>query len=882
MNVTAEMSEPPEFLRFWGKARPKDGASSRFHPVAYHCLDVAAVASVLLQDAWHAPPEVAGQCRILTALMALHDIGKFSRPFQAKVEEFWPPSLGTYERRAGPPHDTAGFVLLRNPLADILSPLFPDWLPSDLDHLLRSITGHHGRPPEELTRGVGAEVMCAECVSAARIFAKEALGVIGACPFVSLSYRQLLAISWWLAGFAVLADWIGSNQAWFPYTAPDHDVREYWDLARARAERAVDAAGVLPAAVRSGLGFTDLAPDAVSPSPAQLLAGSLDLGFSGPVLALIEDQTGSGKTEAALLLAYRLMATGRARGLFVALPTMATANAMYNRLKASYRRLFHPETTPSLALAHSRRSLHPEFRKSILPGAGPFVSANDPADEPAEAQCAAWIADDRRLTFLADIGVGTIDQALLGVLAARHAALRLHGLASRVLIVDEAHAYDPYMQEEMLRLLQFQAALGGSAIVLSATLPLATRAKVVASFGRGTDSASVPSPSSMQYPLLTFARANELSERPCDPRPQLRRTVAVRRLATPDESVQAIADAAARNLAVAWVRNSVDDAIEGAAALRAGGTPATLFHARFAMADRLGHEADVLCRFGRHASAEQRCGVVVATQVIEQSLDLDFDLMVSDLAPIDLLVQRAGRLWRHERGPRLIDAPHLLLVGPEPVAEPETNWLAPPWHRTAAVYPRHDVLWRSARAILTRRGFTAPDDVRDLIEQVYASDEVPEALRAKSGRAEGKEHAARGVAHMNLLKWQEGYSRNAGPWEADVRTPTRLNDESIVLRLAHWDGGRVVPYAEADEPARAWALSEVSVRRTRAKGVPEPEGALKVALERALQTLSPWDRDVPVLMLSNTGEAWRGEVVRSDGKLGSVRYSRELGLEFLQ
>ena len=175
------------------------------------------------------------------------------------------------------------------------------------------------------------------------------------------------------------------------------------------------------------------------------------------------------------MLAHRLMAAGKADGLFFALPTQATANAMYERLEKAYGALFESEAKPSLILAHGARDLSAKFTASILDGFSAFGEiygdTADDSDMTASAHCGAWIADDRRLAFLADVGAGTIDQVLLAVLPSRHQSLRLAGLMRRVLILDEIHAYDAYMQKEIETLLTFHRALRGSAILLSATLP---------------------------------------------------------------------------------------------------------------------------------------------------------------------------------------------------------------------------------------------------------------------------------------------------------------------------------------------------------------------------------------------------------------------------
>ncbi len=175
------------------------------------------------------------------------------------------------------------------------------------------------------------------------------------------------------------------------------------------------------------------------------------------MMAVIKDATGAGKTEAALILTQRMIARGKADGLFFALPIMATANAMYGRVAQVVPKLF--ATPPSVALAHSRSTLNEAFEAAIA----------QPVSRSDSLTCSQWLADDRRLSLLAQVGVGTLDQALMGMLPIRFNSLRLWGLTRKVLIVDEAHSYDPYTEGELARLLRFHAMLGGSAIVMTAT-----------------------------------------------------------------------------------------------------------------------------------------------------------------------------------------------------------------------------------------------------------------------------------------------------------------------------------------------------------------------------------------------------------------------------
>ena len=496
----------------------------------------------------------------------------------------------------------------------------------------------------------------------------------------------------------------------------------------------VREAGLIPAAIATDTGMAALFPDR-DPRPLQRWAESVALP-EDPCLFVIEDVTGSGKTEAALVLAHRLMRAGRPDGLFVALPTMATANAMYGRLVDAYSRLFVSASHPSLVLAHGRRALNDAFTDSILNGAaadaGPLTA--DDADQPVAAQCAAWVADNRRKTFLAQIGVGTIDQALLAVLPSRHSPLRLLGMAQRVLIVDEAHAYDAYVGAELQRLLEFHAALGGSAIVLSATLTAHQRADLCDAFrtGLGCDGDDEQHDATTAYPAATVVSAGGSEMQAVNLAEGLRRSVAVERVASLDAAADAVIAAAFTGGAVAWIRNTVDDAVEAMELLRAHGLNPLLFHARFAMGDRLVVEQEVLRLFGPTSTPAERTGrVLVATQVVEQSLDVDFDLLVSDIAPADLIVQRAGRLWRHPwRDVRPVPGPRLLLLSPEPVANPPANWLGDA--RTRFVYDNPAVLWRSACALLSAGCIVTPDNIRALVEAAYDEANTPPSTPSRS------------------------------------------------------------------------------------------------------------------------------------------------------
>jgi CRISPR-associated endonuclease/helicase Cas3 len=342
-------------------------------------------------------------------------------------------------------------------------------------------------------------------------------------------------------------------------------------------------------------------------------------------------------------------------------------------------------------------------------------------------------------------------------------------------------------------------------------------------------------------------------------------------------AVDAITAAADTGAAVAWIRNTVDDAIEATDLLRARGCDPVLFHARFAMGDRLDVEQEVLRLFGPKSTPAERNGrVLVATQVVEQSLDLDFDLLISDLAPADLIIQRAGRLWRHPwRNVRPVPGPRLLLLSPEPVADPPVDWLGDA--RTRFVYNNPAVLWRSARALLTDGRIVTPDNIRALVEAAYDETDTPPHLEPATVRAEGKEGAARGIAGQNVLSFDRPYDRSAGLWEPDDHTPTRLSEPQVTVRLASYTNGRLTPWCGDTNPFRAWCLSEVSVRASRVCGVvADPEIAPGIAVLRA--QWSRWDRDTLVLVLRPLdATTWQGRIADQRGAQHGVTYSRTTG-----
>lgn len=838
----------PDYYRYWGKAG-KDGS---YHLLPYHCLDVAAVGWHLLDPEKSLCQELA--CRLevtvrwlrgfFTFCLSLHDLGKFSRAFQGLQPDLSPGLVKANPRMqysVSVRHDTLGFQLLgRNPSRQFINIFEDSSSLNTIEPWLEIVTGHHGVPPKK-SGGRVADSFEPVDEEAASQFAKEAMQLFlpefDRTPLLDNGLKKRLkTASWQLAGITVLADWQGSNRGHFDYVKKPMELSKYWkEFALPSAAKAIQAMPVKPK-TRHFLGISDLFPFIQHPTPLQQYALNEPLSEK-PQLFILEDVTGAGKTEAALILTHRLLDAGLADGLYVALPTMATANAMYKRLGEVYRRFYEISELPSLILAHGARELSDEFRESVMLSDHQLADLNytggDETQEQeltATAYCNAWLADSRKKALLADVGVGTLDQALLAVLPARHQSLRIVGLSRKVLLVDEVHAYDCYMQKLLDALLEAHARQGGSVILLSATLPGTMRENLVTAFHRGLGNAPFEILKNA-YPLVTHSPKMGDCEKHIDTREEVKRTVIVKRLDTAEAAIEGIRQAKEKGQSVCWIRNTVKAARESHSDLAEyewmDRNHLHLFHSRFAMVDRQGIEAKCEKMFGDKSMHPDRKGqVLIATQVVEQSLDLDFDVLITDLAPVDLVLQRAGRLQRHVRdelGNRLRGlndkdrrgTPILYLYAPEPTENPEADWLKSQQKGTQSVYPHVGQLWLTAKLLLKDKDgeFTMPEDARSLIEGVYSGDiedAVPVNLRQDSYMVIGQEQSRKSMADFNALKLSKGYTRLSGDWDEEIRYPTRLTEEeSVSVVLARLQHGKLQPYAAGSH--YPWAMSVVKI-----------------------------------------------------------------------
>jgi CRISPR-associated endonuclease/helicase Cas3 len=727
-----QSAAPDQVFRYWGKADPNYPGEPKWHPLAYHSLDVAAVAATWLDTcpplqrnfsaAFACDTSQAPQLRAwVLFFVALHDLGKFDlrfqlkaldavaaawRPFEKKDHEIDLNAIKTFD------HGHAGIAWAKQEYqawvkpSNVESTVWEHWQP-----WLAAVTGHHGDfyPPRMDGLALDTDEALIEHDRHARhtfinvlenLFLQPAgLSLQNLPPPCSTHARTLLA------GFCAVCDWIGSNAEVFDYRAPDTALPDYYNarLAQIRSIALLARFGLL-ASASTYSGVSALLNGDESSRGIQTEIDTLP-ATSG--LTLIEAPTGSGKTEAALAYAWRLLDAGVADSIVFALPTQATANAMLLRAEAFAARVFG---NANVVLAHGKRQFNEAFQK--LAESGKRTTAQGKVE--AAVQCAAWLANSRKRVFLGQVGVCTVDQVLLSVLPVRHKFVRGFGLAKSILIVDEVHAYDAYMHGLLGEVLRQQKATGGSAILLSATLPANLRTKLLQTWdASGQDEAP--------YPALWHATQGAVIPRTVsdDQQPQ-RREVEIECLkladAFPDtDLIERIIKAAEAGAQVAIVMNLVDDAQRLARQLRNQTAVAVdLFHARFRFIDRQKKERACLAHFGRNAPRSQG-RILVATQVVEQSLDLDFDWMLTQICPVDLLFQRLGRLHRHarEQRPAGFESPRCTVLSVD----------GDDYGLHKLIYGNTRVLWRTEQLLNAVERIVFPEAYRDWIERVYQRDD---------------------------------------------------------------------------------------------------------------------------------------------------------------
>lgn len=856
-------------FNYWGKADPDYPGEQKWHPLPYHCLDVAAVAATW----WDASPTI--QRTFLTAFgctpiqqnqlrawilffTVLHDLGKFDVRFQLKalnaLAAAWRP-LGKEDHGlsmkdiAGFDHGWAGMAWANLEYRlwlghdDVDREIWEQWKP-----WLAAVTGHHGDfyEPTRICVPNADDLIIAHDRVARHAFVStmadifltpEGLGFQDSPPFTSPSAQALLA------GFCAVCDWIGSNIEVFAYQTPDTALADYFaaSVKKVQIKDVLHRFGLLAKAVDyKGVGAL-LKPEEF-PRGVQVQVDSLP---TTPGLTLIEAPTGSGKTEAALAYAWRLLEQSVADSIVFALPTQATANAMLARAEAFAKLVFGDA---NVVLAHGKSKLNSEFERLVIAG----QRKTSQGKEEASVQCAAWLASSRKRVFLGQVGVCTVDQVLLSVLPVRHKFVRGFGLNKSVLIVDEVHAYDAYMYGLLGEVLRRQKAIGGSAILLSATLPAGVRAKLLEAWeSSGMDDAS--------YPALWHATqcAAACTTVPDEHRPEQRK-VTIECLKLPDafpdgDVIGRIIAAAESGARVAVVMNLVDDAQRLARLLRDEATIAVdVFHARYRFMDRQAKEKATIDYYGRNA-ARDKGRILVATQVVEQSLDLDFDWMLTQICPVDLLFQRLGRLHRHQREhrPAGFELPRCTVLS----VEDEDYGL----HKL--IYGNTRVLWRTERLLAGVDKIVFPEAYRNWIEQVYQREDWAEEPSA---------------VYSDYLAWKgEQGRREAEAKRLTTLTVSNFRDEDSATTALTRDGEMnltVLPI-QADERLLNGQMLNALNERDLAETLNLHAVPVPASWEKRLTACRRNDDGFMLLEMTADGKD------RWTGMEGKLCYSEDFGLE---
>lgn len=739
---------------FWGKLRRDQHEQVvAWHPLRDHCADVAACCWALLDNSLLqrrlarlaalgelTPPQRARLC----VLAALHDIGKFNIGFQNKA-------LPTPRFKAGHVAEVAllfggrGYRAESQLLDAIDGEALASWAQGDgAGRLLLASIAHHGRPipvdnPTRHNEILWQTDRGLDPFQGIRELRRDALSwfpeSLESCPPLPEDSGFHHAFS----GLVMLADWVGSHTEFFPYSQPGDGPRIVFS--RERAREVLLRMGLDPSPSRASLGpgrppFSCVSPH--EPRPLQRAISGLSLPERGG-LSILESETGSGKTEAAIARYLHLFHAGLVDGLYFALPTRTAATQIHERLRKAIARSFPQEQTrPPVLLAVPGYLLVDDTTGTRLPGFEVLWNDNDQE----RRRYRYWAAENSKRYLAGAVVVGTVDQVLLSTLQVSHAHLRATSLLRQFLVVDEVHASDAYMTRLLQSVLSFHLAAGGHALLMSATLGSEARFRYL-----GGSLPPLAQTLQLPYPALAdFPTAGEHSIEAFSDAVQARK-VEVRcapLLDDPRQIATLALDAAEKGARVIVLRNTVRGCLEVQQAaedlVKERGPSSLLFtcggswaphHARFARDDRQALDAALESIF---SPPEHRGGcLVVATQTIQQSLDLDADLLLTDLCPMDVLLQRFGRLHRHRtRDPHRPEgfrrALAILLVPPERDLGQRIgkNGEARGSHGIGTVYDDLRILEATWRLLVKHPHIEIPGMCRDLVERSTH----PEALQA--------------------------------------------------------------------------------------------------------------------------------------------------------
>lgn len=685
-------STDPLYGYLWAKTNP-------YKSLLPHMIDAGCCAKAYLSapssravlgflaGEWNCTPEEA--IEFASYLVAMHDIGKATPQFQIQDEKQWNRLKGTDVQEILPairPEPIRHEFLSRKAAKRI-------WKKDNrsarlVDAYSCILALHHQRLDHARTKKTEEPEGWTAIQDDIEDTLRKTFAFSGELP----TPNEIDPVCILLTGVLILSDWIASSG---PFDAIDEQSGNYYKCSMEIAEKSMINTGMISEHRIHGIdSFQSMWPEIKTPRDIQVKCEGLD---AEAPLTIIEAPMGEGKTEAALYIAGREAQARDKRGIYVALPTQATSNQMYGRFASMLN---------TIDAGHAR----------LLHGAAFLMDTDRDIHSEDAAEAGKWLGTSR-MGLLDENGVGTVDQAMSGVLRARFGILRLLGLMNKVLIIDELHAYDAYMSEIIESLLLWCKSLRIPVVLLSATLQESQRIKYLSCYTCDLSKDDL----SAKYPLITQVNEKgEVVQRPAQATITTQYRFLPQRMDASEQqiaefAVEQVKDGGCLCVLVNTVKKaqSVYRVLMGTAE---ADTEIMLFHARFTLGQREEIEKDCLAKFGRGGKRPKKA-ILVATQVVEQSLDIDFDGMITELAPIDLLLQRAGRVHRHrERSrPGNFKKPiiHVIVPGNGAPADPEKRF-------GSSGYVYAPFLLMNTESLLdTEITIQVPQDVRSVIAKVY-------------------------------------------------------------------------------------------------------------------------------------------------------------------
>ena len=835
-----------EVRLFAGKTDPAN--SAYWLPLWMHLRDTAGIMVYLVQR-WlpeSVRQHIGSDEETLTCVACflgwVHDLGKASAAFQGPIMAHLPERRQRLENYTTLSYREQNRKYSRHALA---SEAILRWL--KCPNGLASVAGaHHGKPQtgkdvldqlgDEEEEGCwesnywpeGEQKFWESCWRELFDYALQESGFSGVDELPQLTIPAEIL----LTGLLIMADWIASNTQYFPLIPVEEvgsdtlypaRVNRAWEALDLTSPWEVQSDVTEPGAFAERFGFP---PNEVQRAMLEAVSRTQE-----PGIFILEAQMGVGKTEAALGAAEILAKRGGEGGIFFGLPTQATANGIFGRLLAWAEK--QPDGLEhSIKLAHGMAELNETYIRlqQDTVRVEEDLEADPDADPESRVMVHQWFRGNKQ-GLLADFVIGTVDQLLMAALQQKHVMLRHLGLAGKVVVIDECHAYDAYMNCYLDRALTWLGRYKVPVILLSATLPAKRRVELVRAYLNGRTAPDGLWQTCRGYPLLTWTDGKRVEQTtiPLETEPRRVETFPL----TEEQLTDTLRSALREGGCAGVIVNTVKKAQAIAARLRAElpEFEVVVFHAQFLMPDRAAKEEALMKRIGKHSTPEQRDKlIVVGTQVLEQSLDIDLDFLVTELCPMDLLLQRIGRLHRHEGRAR-----------PRPVAQARCAVLDTGTDEfdegSKAVYGEW-LLWRTRKFLPT--AITLPDDIAPLVQDVYGweqADVLPRAERSEGmckayefTQAQRKERAQAYLVpqpkvhkKFKQLNTLDGWMQNVGAHsDAAARAAVRDGDPSVEVLVMQRRADGSIHFLPWQENGRAVASDQP----------PQPEDALQIARQK--------------------------------------------------